>query len=471
VDGENAIRSSRSDYLEITPNGRDEAGPPRSVNDDEAAQAEPLSPSSIGNVVRIGLVFAIAFHAGYIVENHVFLGSYLANRALPFLLANIAIAAVSIGLSYLPSIARRWRMLAIVDCLLFIGALTWASVIAGQTIPLYTALFLFIAGTCALLPWSVPWQGTVTLACLAAFGINAALVPSADRYFGYRWLGIVTIAAIAYVGNVVWSRWREALRESQRRLRSEFEALQRLVAARQETERLLRQSEAKLRKVFEASPDTITINRMSDGRYLEMNREFLGTGYSRAETLASSSESLGIWADPGQRKEFVRGLRADGIVRSMEANYRLKNGKVRPCLISGVLVELDGEPCVVSVVRDIGRLKRTERELIAARENLRKLFDNSPDPITITTVSDQRITDVNQGFTRALGFTRKEAIGKTTIELGMRVDEERRRKFVEEVCRRGFAEDVEVEYAARTERVAPTSSRAWPLKSPKSNAS
>ncbi len=52
----------------------------------------------------------------------------------------------------------------------------------------------------------------------------------------------------------------------------------------------------------------------------------------------------------------------------MEADFQLKDGSVRPCLISGAVVELNGEPCAVTFTSDITRLKRTERELIVARE-------------------------------------------------------------------------------------------------------
>ena len=46
----------------------------------------------------------------------------------------------------------------------------------------------------------------------------------------------------------------------------------------------------------------------------------------------------------------------------------MQDGSVRPFLCSSVLVDLGGEQCAISTLRDISVLKQTEHELIAARE-------------------------------------------------------------------------------------------------------
>jgi len=68
------------------------------------------------------------------------------------------------------------------------------------------------------------------------------------------------------------------LTSTQMRLRAE-------IAEREIAERLATEREATLRKIFQASPDVITVRRLSDGRYLDINREFSFTGYSREEIL------------------------------------------------------------------------------------------------------------------------------------------------------------------------------------------
>ncbi len=71
------------------------------------------------------------------------------------------------------------------------------------------------------------------------------------------------------------------LRETQQRLKAEISERERTIVERERAESQLRQSEDKLRRIFESCPDSICINRMSDGTYVECNNEFFNTGYTK----------------------------------------------------------------------------------------------------------------------------------------------------------------------------------------------
>jgi len=158
------------------------------------------------------------------------------------------------------------------------------------------------------------------------------------------------------------------LRETQQRLKAEIHERERTIVERERAESQLRQSEDKLRRIFDSCPDSICINRMSDGAYVECNTEFFNTGYTKRDLASASAATLGVWARPEQRAALAKALKTKGVVRNMEADFQLKDGSVRPCLISGAIVELNGELCAVTFTSDISTLKRTERELIVARE-------------------------------------------------------------------------------------------------------
>jgi len=151
------------------------------------------------------------------------------------------------------------------------------------------------------------------------------------------------------------------LTETERQLKAEIER-------RDQLEARMRMTEEKLRKIIEASPESIAINSMVDGRYIETNAQFRTIGYSDEEVAAKPSGELGVWARPDQFRDFVRRLRAKSLVRNMEADFRTKDGALHPCLISGAVIDLEGEPCVVSFTSDISRLKRAEQEIIDSRE-------------------------------------------------------------------------------------------------------
>ncbi|MBN1827674.1 MAG: diguanylate cyclase [Deltaproteobacteria bacterium] len=68
----------------------------------------------------------------------------------------------------------------------------------------------------------------------------------------------------------------------------------------------------------------------------------------------------------------------------------------------------------------------TEQDLRMSEEKLAKVFQASPDWITITTLDDIRYVDVNNAFECMTGFTRDETIGRNADELGLWVNSEQR---------------------------------------------
>ena len=67
-------------------------------------------------------------------------------------------------------------------------------------------------------------------------------------------------------------------------------ALQSLFAKWKRADDALRASEEKFAKAFRTSPDAITLTRLSDGAFLEVNEGFTRLmGYSKEEALASST--------------------------------------------------------------------------------------------------------------------------------------------------------------------------------------
>src|SRR5262245_62374237 len=80
---------------------------------------------------------------------------------------------------------------------------------------------------------------------------------------------------------------------------------------------------------------------------------------------------MGIWVDPGQRAELIRRLSTQGTVRNFEVNFRTKYADVRVVLLSAELIEINGEPCILSVSADITDLKRAEATLRESEERFR----------------------------------------------------------------------------------------------------
>jgi PAS domain S-box-containing protein len=133
------------------------------------------------------------------------------------------------------------------------------------------------------------------------------------------------------------------------------------VTERRRVEDALRSSEAKFAAAYRTSPDAVNINRLSDGLYLEVNKGFTSmTGYTVEDVRGRTSEKIRTWVDPADGDRLMRGLRADGVVANLEAELRRKDGSTVTSLVSARIMDVAGEPCILSVTRDISERKHAE---------------------------------------------------------------------------------------------------------------
>jgi PAS domain S-box-containing protein len=113
---------------------------------------------------------------------------------------------------------------------------------------------------------------------------------------------------------------------------------------------VLKSAEGQFVEVFGASPLVVTITRAKDDRYIEVNETFERmTGWRRDEVLGRTPYDLGILVDPGQRADLVKRLLSGATARNVDVRVRMRNGDKRTGLGSLELIELEGEPCVLSV--------------------------------------------------------------------------------------------------------------------------
>jgi PAS domain S-box-containing protein len=112
-------------------------------------------------------------------------------------------------------------------------------------------------------------------------------------------------------------------------------------------------------------------------------------------------------------------------------------------MASSVAIELAGEPCMISIVRDVTEQRRAEAERAKSEEKFATVFHASPDGIMILRAEDGLILDLNESFQRMFGYSREEAVGRTVLELGFWAFPERRARFVAEVRARGMVSGYE----------------------------
>ena len=90
--------------------------------------------------------------------------------------------------------------------------------------------------------------------------------------------------------------------------------------------------------------------------------------FSRAEIIGTISPRV---VDNSYEGEYREPLRTTGQARNFEVTIPTKSGADVPVLLSSVVVELGGEPRVVTIARDITKLKEQERKLQSSEAMLR----------------------------------------------------------------------------------------------------
>jgi two-component system cell cycle sensor histidine kinase/response regulator CckA len=227
------------------------------------------------------------------------------------------------------------------------------------------------------------------------------------------------------------SLWTERMR-AEEALHKSNETL-RLVNERSEAEEALRKSEEKFLKAFRSIPDSMVISTLAEGRIREVNESFESYfGYRREEVLGKTGVELDMWVELEDRAMMTRILRERGAVRNFEFGFYSKKGEKRLSLLSGEILELDGEMCLLMVLRDITERKKAEDKIREQAE----LLDKAQDAISVRDLAGT-ILYWNKSAERVYGFTAAEVSGRNVDHLLQPRDGEQLAAIQEEVKDRG----------------------------------
>jgi PAS domain S-box-containing protein len=180
----------------------------------------------------------------------------------------------------------------------------------------------------------------------------------------------------------------------------------------------LRENEERYRTLFESCGDAVFVLSFT-GRICSANPAATRmTGYSSAELLTMSIGELDFEPDAKMVPERLRRLRG-GETLSFEITHRRKDGTTFPVEVVATPTRIGETDFILAFDRDISVRKETERE----RD---RLWNYSPDPLCIAGY-DGRLKQVNPAWSRILGWTSEELIGRLWSELVHPDDREARR--------------------------------------------
>lgn len=128
---------------------------------------------------------------------------------------------------------------------------------------------------------------------------------------------------------------------------------------------------------------------------------------------------------------------ADGSLRWMEGRGQAVYSE------SGTPVRLYG------IGIDITDRKRAEEALHESEVRFAKAFNASPLVLTISSLDDGKLIEVNETFVAATGYSREEVIGKTTVDLGLWASTEDRTAEMATVRESGQVRNAEYRFRTR----------------------
>ncbi|HQT27202.1 MAG TPA: PAS domain S-box protein, partial [Burkholderiales bacterium] len=207
-------------------------------------------------------------------------------------------------------------------------------------------------------------------------------------------------------------------------------------AVRRQAEASLIASERHFRAYFERAMVGMAATSV-EMKWLEVNDAMCNIlGYSREELMSLTWADLTHPEDIGtnlEKFDLMLSGKSDGHV--IENRFVRKDGSiVYAHRAARALRKADGGiDYVVAVVEDITERKLADIALLASEEKFSKTFRNSPNPISITRLEDGKILEVNEAWTRATGYAREEAVGRTAAELCLWKDQEDRKRIVDEL--------------------------------------
>jgi len=174
-------------------------------------------------------------------------------------------------------------------------------------------------------------------------------------------------------------------------------------------QRALAEREENYRAVLDLAPHNISISRLSDGVYMQVNKAFcLRTGYAAEEILGKTAYELDFFADPSDRQQLMEMLKRDGRVDDMEIPVRIRAGQLRDALVSMRCVHFQDEDCILSMTIDITEQKAAQRAIAESEVRFRTIFETAADPIFLIDMETGRFLDVNHAASRHLGYDRSE---------------------------------------------------------------
>ena len=188
------------------------------------------------------------------------------------------------------------------------------------------------------------------------------------------------------------------------------------IERRKQSDQKLKENNEKYSEAFKSSPNSISIARIKDGKFIEVNDAFTTIfGFSRKEATTSSLIGLGIWVNIEDRKWVISTLLDDKPVSGKEYLFRKKNGEIMTGLYAARFILINNEYCIISSIEDITEQKKAYGSMRESKLKAEQYLNVAAE-IIISLDLQGNITLLNESGHKLLGYNSGELIGINWFE-------------------------------------------------------
>jgi PAS domain S-box-containing protein len=120
----------------------------------------------------------------------------------------------------------------------------------------------------------------------------------------------------------------------------------------------------KFQKLFDSNPAPMAISTLPGRRFMEVNNAFLSRlGFARDEVIGKTSEELSLFQDREEGARIKDELQSRGRVAGKEVKVRTRGGELMEGLLSGEVIDNQGQKVFLTVMVDITAQRAAEQEL------------------------------------------------------------------------------------------------------------
>ncbi|HPF17731.1 MAG TPA: PAS domain-containing protein [Thermotogota bacterium] len=197
------------------------------------------------------------------------------------------------------------------------------------------------------------------------------------------------------------------------------------ITEKKEVEQRLKNSEQNFNRFFQTMDDLIFVGT-TEGKILYTNEAVSKKlGYTKEEL----QDMYILDVHPQSRKGEAETIFAEmfrGERNTCPLPLQKKSGDLLPVETKVWFGKWNDKEVIYGISKDLSQQQ-------AALDKFTKLFDSNPALMTVSSIHDGKIIDVNHAFLKTLGYDKSEVLGRTSTDLNLFVDPDEKEDIVNEL--------------------------------------